>query len=217
MRTFETVSRPSTGRRSPSSRRPGFRLCPIFISGWPSAAPVSPTLAAAPGGRPWPSREPYRTEVHGLDPDQGSIATAASHAESEGLGDRVSFPCGDAADALAGKFDMVTLFESLHDLAHPDDTLRVARSMLKSHRAVLVADERVAETFAAPGDDLERFNYGWSALHCLPASMTGPESAAIGIVIRPSTVAHLAKRAGFASCTVLPIEHDFWRFYRLDA
>ncbi|TDO34833.1 hypothetical protein EV643_12590 [Kribbella sp. VKM Ac-2527] len=29
--------------------------------------------------------------------------------------------------------------------------------------------EKVAETFTAPGDELERFNYGWSALHCLPA------------------------------------------------
>ena len=73
-----------------------------------------------------------------------------------------------------------------------------------------------AERFAAPGDEMERFNYGWSAVHCLAAAMTEPDSAATGTVIREGTVRDYAAEAGFATCTVLPIEHDFWRFYRLD-
>ena len=34
--------------------------------------------------------------------------------------------------------------------------------------SLIVVDERVAETFAAPGDDIERFMYGWSITTCLP-------------------------------------------------
>jgi hypothetical protein len=79
-----------------------------------------------------------------------------------------------------------------------------------------VGDEKVAETFTAPGDELERFDYGWSALHCLPAALTEPGSAGTGTVIRPDTVRRYARDAGFSGVTVLPIEHDFWRFYRLD-
>jgi hypothetical protein len=40
-------------------------------------------------------------------------------------------------------------------------------------------------------------------------------SAATGTVIRPHTVDGYAREAGFAQVEVLPIEHDFWRFYRL--
>jgi hypothetical protein len=34
-------------------------------------------------------------------------------------------------------------------------------------------------------------------------------------VIRPDTVRAYAAEAGFGRADVLPIEHDFWRFYRL--
>ena len=81
---------------------------------------------------------------------------------------------------------------------------------------MLIGDEQVAETFTASGDELERFNYGWSALHCLPAALTEPASVGTGTVLRPETVRHFARQAGFSAVTVLPVEHDFWRFYRLD-
>jgi hypothetical protein len=38
-----------------------------------------------------------------------------------------------------------------------------------------------------------------------------------GTAIRPHTVDAYAREAGFSGAAVLPIEHDFWRFYRLDA
>jgi hypothetical protein len=41
------------------------------------------------------------------------------------------------------------------------------------------------------------------------------DSAGTGTVIRPDTVRAYASDAGFDRVDVLPIEHDFWRFYRL--
>ncbi|GEL17567.1 class I SAM-dependent methyltransferase [Pseudonocardia asaccharolytica] len=157
-------------------------------------------------------------QVDGIDLDEASIEAARRNAVVAGAADRVRFARRDAADpALAGRYDLVTLFETLHDMAHPVDVLRTARQMLAPGGAVLVADERVAETFTAPGDDLDRFNYGWSALHCLAVAMVEPDAAGTGTVIRPETVRRYALDAGFSTVTVLPIEHDFWRFYRLDA
>jgi hypothetical protein len=34
--------------------------------------------------------------------------------------------------------------------------------------------------------------------------------------MRPVTVRGFADQAGFSAVIVLPVEHDFWRFYRLD-
>ena len=79
---------------------------------------------------------------------------------------------------------------------------------------VLIGDERAAKTFTAPGDDLERLFYGWSVLHCLPASRTQTPSAATGTALRADTV-HDYAQAGFAHTDVLDIDNDFWRFYRL--
>jgi len=155
--------------------------------------------------------------VDGIDLDEASIARARHNAEHAQLGDRIQFNCRDASDpALAGRYDLVMLFETLHDMANPVAVLRAARALLARGGAVLIGDEKAAETFTAPGDELERFTYGFSALHCLPASLIEPDSVATGTVIRPDTVRRFAQQAGFHSVAVLPVEHDFWRFYRLD-
>jgi hypothetical protein len=80
---------------------------------------------------------------------------------------------------------------------------------------VVIGDERVADRFGAPGDDLERFYYGFSVLHCLPVGMVGEGAAGTGTVMRPDTVKSYAKKAGFGTFEVLPIENDFYRFSRL--
>jgi hypothetical protein len=45
--------------------------------------------------------------------------------------------------------------------------------------------------------------------------MTDPDSAGTGAVMRPDTVRRYAEAAGFGRFEVLPIETNFWRFYRL--
>lgn len=155
--------------------------------------------------------------VDGIDLDEASVAEARHNAEITGVADRVSFGNRDAGRPdLAGRYDLVTFFETVHDMAAPVAALRAALALLAPGGAVLVADEKVSGSFTAPGDDLERFNYGWSALHCLPAALTETGSAGTGTVMRPDTLRGYADDAGFATTTVLPIEHDFWRFYRLD-
>ncbi|WP_205346949.1 hypothetical protein [Pseudonocardia broussonetiae] len=76
-------------------------------------------------------------------------------------------------------------------------------------------DERVAEVFTAPGDDVERLMYGYSLMCCLPDGLAHRPSAGTGTVMRPDTLRRYASAAGFAGVDVLDIEDDFFRFYRL--
>lgn len=157
-----------------------------------------------------------RALVDGFDSDADSIAAARERADVAGLADRVRFYVQDASDpGLTGRYDLVTIFEALHDMAHPVEALATARGLLAECGCVVVADERVAERFTAPGDEVERLNYGFSVLHCLAVGREDERSAATGTVIRPHTVAEYAAAAGLRRTEVLPIEHDFWRFYRL--
>jgi ubiquinone/menaquinone biosynthesis C-methylase UbiE len=158
-------------------------------------------------------------EVTGLDLDPASVEDARRHAAAEGLGARVRFQTGDAATVspsdFEGRFDLVSIFEAVHDMAHPVDALRALRGILAADGYVVVADERVADTFTAPGDFNERFMYAWSVLHCLPATMAEHPSQATGTVMRAGTMAAYATAAGYRACEVLPVDNPFWRFYRL--
>jgi ubiquinone/menaquinone biosynthesis C-methylase UbiE len=157
-----------------------------------------------------------RAIVHGVDLDEKSITEARAAAAAAGVADRVTFATGDAAHRQAADtYDLVMIFETLHDLADPVATLRAARSALADHGNVLIADERVADCFSAPAGLLERFQYGWSVLHCLPATLATGATAANGTVLRAPTVARWARNAGFREFEILPIDNDFWRFYRL--
>jgi SAM-dependent methyltransferase len=155
--------------------------------------------------------------VHGVDLDEASIAEASGHAAAQGLADRVTFTHGDAtAPGTAGRYDLVCVFEALHDMADPVAVLRSARGLAAPGGAVLIGDEKVAETFAPPGDLVERLNYAISVLHCLPATRAEGTTVEAGTVLRPGTVRAYATEAGYANCTELPVDHDLWRFYRLD-
>jgi 2-polyprenyl-3-methyl-5-hydroxy-6-metoxy-1,4-benzoquinol methylase len=154
--------------------------------------------------------------VDGIDSDRASIEAARRNLEDTGLDDRVTFHERDAADPeLLGRYDLVTVFEALHDMSYPVEVLRAARGLLDEGRLMLIGDERAEETFQAPASEVERLYYGFSVFHCLPVGMVGEGAAGTGTVMRPGTVKRYAKDAGFSSFEILPIENDFWRFYLL--
>lgn len=154
--------------------------------------------------------------VDGFDLDPDAIAAARRSAAREGLDDRVTFEVTDAAgDGWSGRYDLVTIFEGLHDMSRPVDALRAARAMLNKEGHVIIADELTEEEFTAPAPELERYLYGWSVLSCLPGAMGDPGTSATGAVMRPATLRRYATQAGFGSVEVLPFTTDDWRFYRL--
>ena len=160
--------------------------------------------------------------VIGIDLDATSIEAARRNAEEAGVANRVVFVRGNTADAdsveplFAGDCVLVTVFEALHDMGSPVRALQRFRSVLAPGGAVLVADERVADEFVAPAGEIERFQYAVSVLHCLPATLAESDDTANGTVLRAPTVRLWADEAGFTRTVELPVEHEFWRFYRLD-
>jgi 2-polyprenyl-3-methyl-5-hydroxy-6-metoxy-1,4-benzoquinol methylase len=157
-----------------------------------------------------------KVHVDGIDLDAASIEAARRHLAGSGLEERVKFLLRDAGDhELAGSYDLVYIHEALHDMSYPVRVLSACRRLLADDGSVIVGDERVPDEFAPPGDELERFYYGFSVLHCLPVGMVGDGAAGTGTVMRADTVRRYADEAGFNGFEVLPIENDFYRFYRL--
>jgi 2-polyprenyl-3-methyl-5-hydroxy-6-metoxy-1,4-benzoquinol methylase len=155
--------------------------------------------------------------VDGFDPDQSSIDLARKFAEEKGVADRVRFEVRDGAEiASEGPYDLAIVVESIHDMSRPVEVLSAIREALAPAGSLIVADEKVAESFTAPGDDVERFMYASSVTFCLPAGLAEQPSAATGTVMRPDTLRRYAEAAGFGGFEILEaIQHDFQRFYRL--
>jgi 2-polyprenyl-3-methyl-5-hydroxy-6-metoxy-1,4-benzoquinol methylase len=174
-------------------------------------------LACGPGWSSIAMAKAYPLiSVDGFDLDSDVISAARLHAAQAGVSDRVTFAVTDASETGSpGQYDLVTIFEALHDMSRPVDVLRAARGMLGPSGSVVIADELVADEFTAPAPELERYHYGWSVVACLPGAMGDPGTAATGAVMRPATLRSYAEQAGFSGAETLPLEAENWRFYRL--
>ncbi|AOY58797.1 MULTISPECIES: class I SAM-dependent methyltransferase [Desulfococcus] len=155
--------------------------------------------------------------VDGFDVDAASITDARDNARNAGLDHRVRFEVRDAGDPdLTGAYDLVTAFECVHDMSDPVAGLTTMRRLAGSRGSVIVMDERTGERFTTADNPIEQFLYGFSVMGCLPSAMAEQPSAATGTLMRPDTLRQYARQAGFRDIEILPVENDFFRFYRLN-
>lgn len=154
--------------------------------------------------------------VDGYDIDTDSVAAAQRNAVEYGVSDRVTVTVADAQSELdSDSHDAVFAFECVHDLSDPVSFLATMRRIAKPGAPIIVMDERTADSFTPDAGPVEQLLYGFSIGCCLPDSMSGGDSAATGTVMRTSTLDAYARSAGLDGASVLDIEHDIFRFYRL--
>ena len=69
--------------------------------------------------------------VDAIDIDAESVEAARSNVAAAGLSKRVHPRTHDASESdLGGRYDLITVFEALHDMNHPVDALRSVRASL---------------------------------------------------------------------------------------
>lgn len=156
-----------------------------------------------------------RATLTGFDRDTVALHAARGALPPE-LHGRVTYAGADAATLTGEPANLVCVFDSLHDMAHPLQALQAARRLVADDGCVLLLEPRAAERFTAPADPVERFLYACSLLHCLPTAMSDPGAQPTGTVLRPPALRALAVRAGFAAMHVLPPGSRFHRLYRLN-
>jgi SAM-dependent methyltransferase len=143
------------------------------------------------------SRAFPRSTTVGFDRHPPNVERAIARARD--AGERVSFRVLDAVDAIPGEYDVITLFDVVHDSRDPLRLLRNVRAALSASGVAMIlegrSDERVERNEGAIGALL----YGFSLFHCVPQSLAcgGPGLGACGLP--EPTLRALCLDAGFSS------------------
>jgi cyclopropane fatty-acyl-phospholipid synthase-like methyltransferase len=135
----------------------------------------------------------------GFDYHQESIEIARTRAAAAGVADRVTFERSDARGVTGGGYDLVTMFDCLHDMGDPEGAARRVREVLAPDGSWMlvepIAGDRVEDNFNPVG----RAYYAFSALLCTPCSLSQDVGAALGTQAGEARLTEVLTRAGFGS------------------
>lgn len=151
-------------------------------------------------------------EIVGVDPDEGSIEQANGNLNEE-ASERVTFLKGKIDDVSRGDgFDFAMLFDCLHDLTEPRETLAAIRERLRSDGVLMVMEPRAADRLEDNVNSLGTTYYGFSLFHCMTQSLAqgGP---GLGTCMGPENTISLLREGGFSTVEQLPIKSQTNVFY----
>lgn len=151
-------------------------------------------------------------EILGVDMDAQSVAQAQQAAKSAGLS-HVRFQNGSVADvAKKDGYDFATLFDCLHDLTEPVETLGQIRALLKPDGALMVMEPRAADRLQDNVNSLGAIYYGFSVFHCMTQSLA-QDGPGLGTCLGPTRTLDLLREGGFSRAEALPIKSQTNMFY----
>jgi SAM-dependent methyltransferase len=143
------------------------------------------------------------------------VTRAAANAEAAGMADRVRFEQCDVVGGLSQRYDLITSFDVLHDIANPLEVLRGIRSALAPGGTYLLLEIRCSEKLEENRGPIATILYGTSVFFCTPTSLAcGAEG--LGTMGMPEAkVQKLCLEAGFSRVAHLPFENPFNVLYEV--
>jgi 2-polyprenyl-3-methyl-5-hydroxy-6-metoxy-1,4-benzoquinol methylase len=121
-----------------------------------------------------------RSTFVGSDYHDGSIETARQRAQEAGVADRASFQVEQAADFRGEGYDLVTMFDCLHDMGDPVAAARRVAAMLKPEGTWMIVEPHAGDRVEDNLNPVGRAFYGFSTLLCTPASLSQEPGMALG-------------------------------------
>jgi SAM-dependent methyltransferase len=135
----------------------------------------------------------------GSDYHAGSIETARVRAEEAGVADRVTFEVASAAGHSGSGYDLVTMFDCLHDMGDPVGAARKVREMLAPDGTWMIVEPAAGDRVEDNLNPVGRAYYGFSTLLCTPASLSQEVGLALGAQAGEARIRQVVEEAGFGS------------------
>ena len=134
----------------------------------------------------------------GSDYHEGSITTARQRAAEAGVSDRVRFEVAAASSYSGRGYDLVTMFDCLHDMGDPVGAARHVRQSLAADGTWMVVEPAAGDRVEDNLNPVGRAYYGFSTLLCTPASLSQDVGLALGAQAGESRIRDVVTTAGLA-------------------
>jgi 2-polyprenyl-3-methyl-5-hydroxy-6-metoxy-1,4-benzoquinol methylase len=134
----------------------------------------------------------------GYDYHEGSIVTARQRAKDAGVADRVSFHAAPASAYGGSGYDLVTMFDCLHDMGDPVGAARHVRSTLKPDGTWMIVEPNAGDSPEENFNPVGRAYYAFSTLLCTPASLSQEVGLALGAQAGEARIRDVVESAGFS-------------------
>jgi SAM-dependent methyltransferase len=138
-----------------------------------------------------------RSTVVGFDYHRESIDVARQRATEAGVADQVTFEIAGAKD-FTGVYDLVCLFDCLHDMGDPVGAARHVREQLAPGGTLLLVEPAAGDAPEANHHPLGRLMYAASTMICTPASLAQEVGLGLGNQVGFVGLRRLLERAGFS-------------------
>ncbi|HTA10957.1 MAG TPA: class I SAM-dependent methyltransferase [Streptosporangiaceae bacterium] len=134
----------------------------------------------------------------GSDYHAGSIETARQRAAEAGVADRVTFEVAPAASYSGDEYDLVTMFDCLHDMGDPVGAARHVRESLAADGTWMIVEPAAGDRVEDNINPVGRAYYGFSTLLCTPASLSQEVGLALGAQAGEARIRGVVTGAGLA-------------------
>ncbi|MGO8506189.1 class I SAM-dependent methyltransferase [Rhizobium leguminosarum] len=133
----------------------------------------------------------------GFDYHGPSIERAKAAAKDAGVSDRVTFEQGSAAEFPGRGYDMVAMFDCLHDMGDPVGAGRHVKDTLGPNGTWLIVEPFANDHLKDNLNPVGRVYYGASTMICTPASLSQEVGLGLGAQAGEMKLRKVALDAGF--------------------
>jgi 2-polyprenyl-3-methyl-5-hydroxy-6-metoxy-1,4-benzoquinol methylase len=133
----------------------------------------------------------------GSDYHEGSIETARRRALDAGVSDRVRFETAAAVSDHGDGYDLVTMFDCLHDMGDPVGAARQVHRMLAPDGTWMIVEPMAGDRVEDNLNPVGRAYYGFSTFLCTPASLSQEVGLALGAQAGEARIGDVVAGGGF--------------------
>lgn len=139
------------------------------------------------------------SEFVGFDFHEPSIEEARRHAQSHGLGERVRFEVAKAKEISEDGFDLVTMYDCLHDMGDPEGCAEHMREIVAPDGTWMLVEPIAGDRPAENMNPVGRLYYNASTMICVPTSLDQEVGAALGAQAGEAKLTETIRAGGFTS------------------
>jgi SAM-dependent methyltransferase len=139
-----------------------------------------------------------RSTFLGVDTHEISIADARQAAAEAGVAQRTRFEVASARELPGAGYDLVCLFDCLHDMGDPVGAARRIRQAIAPDGTVLLVEPMAGDGLEDNLNPVGRTFYGLSTVICTPGSLAQDVGLGLGAQAGERRLGEVLREAGFS-------------------